>query len=56
MSRIVTEPSAELRVAAANLWQLYVALTNEGFSERQALVILGQVLAAGSQQPPDSKV
>lgn len=42
------EPRADLRHAAANLWQLYVALTNEGFDERQALVILGQVLASGS--------
>jgi hypothetical protein len=45
MTNSPTEPRADMRVAAANLWQLYVALTNEGFDERQALTILGHVLA-----------
>lgn len=42
-----TEPAADLRVAASGLWQMYVALTSEGFNERQALVIIGQVIALG---------
>jgi hypothetical protein len=42
-----TEPSADLREAASGLWQMFVALTNEGFDERQALIIIGHVLAAG---------
>jgi hypothetical protein len=42
-----TEPAADLRQMAAALWQMYVALTNEGFTERQALVMIGQMMAAG---------
>jgi hypothetical protein len=41
-----TEPSADLRQAASSMWQMYVALTNEGFSENQALKIIGSVIAA----------
>jgi hypothetical protein len=47
------EPSADLRQAASGLMQLFVALTLEGFTEQQALVILGQCIAAskgGEQQ------
>lgn len=40
------EPSAELRSGANQLRQLYVALTNEGFTDQQALTIIGQMLAA----------
>lgn len=40
-----TEPTAELRAAANALWQMFVALQSEGFTERQSLVIIGQVLA-----------
>jgi hypothetical protein len=39
-----TEPSADLRTMAAFLWQTYVALTLEGFSEQQALTIIGQIV------------
>lgn len=39
-----TEPSADKRQAAAELWQIFVALSNEGFSERQALEIIGSIL------------
>lgn len=45
------EPSADIRQAASALRQMYVALTMEGFDERQALVIIGQVLAANSGGP-----
>lgn len=34
-----TEPSADIRAYAAYVWQLYVALTDEGFTEGQALDI-----------------
>lgn len=40
------EPSADLRELASALRQTYVALTQEGFDERQALIIIGQILAA----------
>jgi hypothetical protein len=39
-----TEPNADLRQAAATMWQMYTALTDEGFSERQALEIMSNVL------------
>lgn len=41
-----TEPSAGLRTMASAFWQMYVALTAEGFTEKQALAIIGQVIAA----------
>jgi hypothetical protein len=40
------EPSAEMRKGANRLRQLFIALTNEGFTEKQALVIIGQILAS----------
>lgn len=43
---MTTEPSADLRIAASFLWQMFVALQNEGFDERQALQIIGQTIAA----------
>ena len=43
------EPRADLRAAAIHLHELFVALTNEGFTEGQALTILGQVLAANQK-------
>jgi len=44
------EPSADLRSAAKGLFQVFVALKNEGFTEQQALVILGQMLAMNKGQ------
>jgi hypothetical protein len=43
------EPSADHREAANTLRQMFVALTQEEFTEQQALVILGQMLAASFQ-------
>ena len=45
-----TEPSAEWRVFASNMRQMFVALMKEGFTERQALAIIGQGLAAAASQ------
>lgn len=42
------EPSADLRQMASLLRQMFIALTNEGFDERQALTIIGQAIAAGA--------
>jgi hypothetical protein len=42
------EPTAELRQLASLLHQTFIALTNEGFTEQQALVIIGQILAANA--------
>ena len=47
------EPSADMRTTANQLRQMFVALLAEGFSEREALVIVGQVVAAAIQRPLD---
>lgn len=38
------EPRADLRVAARQVREMYLALCAEGFSEQQALVIVGQII------------
>ena len=40
------EPNAEMRKLAASLMQMYLALTQEGFTEQQSLAIIGQAIAA----------
>jgi hypothetical protein len=40
-----TEPPAELRTMAATLWQAFVALTAEGFTEAQAIALIGEMMA-----------
>jgi hypothetical protein len=40
------EPSADLRQFAANMHQMFIALVNEGFTEQQALAVIGGWLAA----------
>lgn len=39
-----TEPSADIRQAASTMWQIFVALTSEGFSEEQALMIISNMM------------
>ena len=46
---VPTEPSSDMRQAASALWQMYVALCAEGFDERQALTVIGHVLAANQR-------
>lgn len=48
MSGFSTEPAADLRQMASGLRQMFVALLNEGFTEQQALIIIGQCIAAGT--------
>lgn len=46
------EASADLRVFAKQAREMFLALVDEGFSEQQALVIIGQMMGAaiaGSQ-------
>lgn len=38
------EPSADLRTAARAAREMYVALVHEGFTEDEALTILGHVI------------
>lgn len=40
------EPSADIRTAANSIRQIYLALIQEDFDERQALTIVGQILAS----------
>ncbi len=42
------EPSAELRTAARQLREYYVALIRDGFSETEALRIIGMILSGQS--------
>ena len=42
------EPSAESRTAARQLREYYVALVREGFTETEALRIIGMILAGQS--------
>lgn len=47
MSNAPTEPSAVLREAARFYWETFVALTNEGFTESQALQIIAALIRTG---------
>lgn len=47
------EPSADMRMLASTLREMYVALKLEGFSMYEAILLVGQVLAA-NQRPPES--
>lgn len=40
------EPTADAREFAKACHQIFVALTLEGFTEQQALIIIGQMIAA----------
>lgn len=42
------EPNAEARIGAANLRQIYLALTAEDFTEQQALTIIASMMIAGA--------
>ena len=44
------EPAAAMRVAAATMREMFIALLNEGFTEDQALRIVGQILEASRPQ------
>ncbi len=46
------EPSADLRQAASLIRQTYIALVAQGFSEQQALIVVGQVIAANTPRDP----
>lgn len=42
------EPSADMRLLARNLRDMYVALTLEGFSEAQAMFLVASVVEASA--------
>lgn len=43
------EPSADMRVMASQLRQMYVALVSEGFTVIEAMTMISQVIAASVQ-------
>lgn len=45
MSNGPIEPAADAREVARAVHQQFVALTQEGFTEHQALVIIGQMIS-----------
>jgi hypothetical protein len=45
------EPSANARVAARQLWDMYQALLEEGFDERQALQLLALAISSSFRDP-----
>lgn len=49
-----TEPSADIRQLASVMWQTFVALQSQGFSEQQSLMIIGQILAANAKGGDES--
>ena len=48
--RRAQEPSAASRLMARGLRDIYVALLAEGFTEKQAIGLLGQTIAASVQK------
>jgi hypothetical protein len=45
-----TEPSSDARTFARNMHGLYIALTLEGFTENQAMQIIGTTIAASTMR------
>lgn len=43
------EPRSDLRQAAAGLMEMFVALKDAGFTEHQALIIIGHTLSGGQK-------
>lgn len=43
-----TEPHADIRQMAGTFWQMYVALTEQGFTEAQAIILVGNMLRPGA--------
>lgn len=43
------EPRADLRACAAEMFGMFTALQQEGFTVAQALTIIGQMLASGGK-------
>lgn len=47
------EPTADMRTAAVQMREVFVSLVREGFSEMQALQIIGYVVAAAVKPKDD---
>lgn len=45
------EPKGDLRAAAAEVRQMYLALVQEDFTPQEALIIIGQIIATGRGGP-----
>lgn len=46
------EPPVDMRMAARQLRNLFIALLKEGFDERQALAIVGYAISANAKGSP----
>lgn len=44
------EPNADFRIAARTMFEMFTALVDEGFTEGQALVIVGQMIANSEEE------
>lgn len=44
------EPSADLRLAASGLHEMFTALLEQGFTEDQALTMLARVINSGRNE------
>lgn len=47
------EPRSDVRVAARELREIYIALIQEGFAPHEALVIIGQMMAVNAKRDPE---
>lgn len=45
--QVLTEPPAAVRKLSTTMWNVYCGLIHAGFTEKQALTLVGQVLQAG---------
>lgn len=52
MARVPEEATATMRATARMLRDMFIALQNEGFTEGQALMLLGATIAASIQAAP----
>jgi hypothetical protein len=51
---IPVEPTAEARMIAYQLRQMFLAFQAEGFTEEQSLIIIGQMVTASALGGPPS--
>jgi hypothetical protein len=45
-----TEPTSDLRTGAKAMFEMFSAFQQAGFSEQQAMYLVGQIVTAGVQQ------
>ncbi len=53
--RIPREPNAEMRQWSSSMRELFVSLTDEGFTEDQALRLMGEFIRRPTDPPKETK-